>query len=155
MTRRSVWKAGTEHGVERGTEQRAHECGHHHRLPPGSENVAVCQVNGVRVTAQADAWTGSPTVTDAVGPVRITINNRGTSAKRVRYRDFALVAPSGRRYAALSPFKVEGERMSPALATSFFPIASPAFVYFGYYFRPSPEPSSRPSRCSGSDFRKA
>ncbi|MEZ4417045.1 MAG: hypothetical protein R3E10_14935 [Gemmatimonadota bacterium] len=103
---------------------------------PGAANVAVSSLDGVRVTAQADAWKGDPGVGRAVQPVRITINNEGSEALRIRYSDFALIAPDGHRYSALPPFAVEGDITSPLLPRGFAPIRSPGFGYRRFFLAP-------------------
>jgi len=103
---------------------------------PGLENVAVSEVAGVSVRVQADDWQGDPAVERTVQPVRVTIDNDGTAPIRVRYGDFALVAPDGHRYAALPPFRIEGQLMSPMLADGYAPFYSPRFMYRGFYVAP-------------------
>lgn len=64
--------------------------------------------DGVMVTADPDAWRGVPRRLDTVTPVLVTIQNDGTTPVRIRYNEFTLVAPDGRRYAAIPPFQVRG-----------------------------------------------
>ena len=69
---------------------------------------AVKVVNDVRVTADADAWQGIPAVIEYVTPIKVTIENQHTAPLRIGYDLFALVGSSGRHYAALPPYKIEG-----------------------------------------------
>jgi hypothetical protein len=102
---------------------------------PGTTNVATDRIDGVTVTAQADAWHGSGAVADAVQPVLVTIENDGERPIRVRYGDFALVAPGGRRYSALPPFRVEGEITRPVVARVAI-VATPRFRHQRFYVAP-------------------
>lgn len=47
---------------------------------------------------------------------------------RLRYNEFALVSPTGRRYAALPPYGVEGDVADPTLVDAYDPV-TPAFTY--------------------------
>lgn len=103
---------------------------------PGLENVAVSEVSGVSVRVEPDDWQGDPLVERTVQPVRVTIDNDGPAPIRVRYGDFALIAPDGHRYAALPPFDIEGQLLSPVLADGYVPFYSPRFRYRGFYVAP-------------------
>jgi hypothetical protein len=103
---------------------------------PGAPDIAAAHVDGVEVTVQANAWQGDRRVSAAVQTVRITINNNSDSPIRLRYSDFALVAPDGHKYAALPPFKVEGEIMNPVLAPGYGIIVTPRFYYRGFFVAP-------------------
>lgn len=77
---------------------------------PGRGHGAAASEQGVRVEARVDAWQGTPRELDhRVTPVLVEIENRGDRVLRVRYSEFALIDGSGRRYAALPPFDIEGE----------------------------------------------
>lgn len=107
---------------------------------PGQPDAAVDSVSGVIVVAQADAWAGDYAVSDAVQPVFVTIDNGSAVPLRVRYGDFALISPDGRRYSALPPFAVEGEMASPLLAGGYAPFDAVSFDAEGFevapYFAP-------------------
>lgn len=106
------------------------------RTVSGATSVAVEQVDGVRVTVQADAWDGDARVTNAVQPMRVTITNGSTQPLRVRYSDFALVAANGHRHGALPPYKVEGDLLQPMMIDAYTPIITPAFGYRRFYIAP-------------------
>lgn len=89
--------------------------------------------NGVRMTARADAWEGTPqTLHRHVTPMRVTIVNEGAVPVRIAYNQFRLVGDSGRRYSALPPFQIEGDART-ALGAPLYPPTG-----FGYapYVRP-------------------
>lgn len=81
---------------------------------PGRGEGAVAHEDGIDVEARMQAWTGRPTeLSDAVTPVLVKIDNHGDRALRVRYEDFALVSGSGRRYAAIPVYDIEGSVLRP------------------------------------------
>lgn len=102
---------------------------------PGAESIAVDEVAGIRLTVQADAWPGDRRVPGRVQPMRITIENRSAATVRVRYGDFAIVSGT-HRYPALPPVRVEGELLSPMLASGVAPIRTPGFSYHRFYVAP-------------------
>lgn len=106
------------------------------RRDPASANVAIGEFASVTVTVQADAWPGSSAVSRTVEPLQVTINNGGTRPIRVRYGDFALIAPDGRRYSALPPFRVQGQLLDPMLADGYLPYPMPGFRYRRFYVAP-------------------
>lgn len=106
------------------------------RTVVGASTTLFDEVDGVRVTVQADAWQGARSVLGHVQPMRVTIDNHSRSTIRVRYGDFALVSTNGRRYAALPPFRVEGELLSPMLSVGFSPFSAPGFAYRRFYVAP-------------------
>lgn len=106
------------------------------RTVPGAAAVAVGEVDGVRVTVQADAWDGDYHVSNAVQPMRVTITNGSKMALRVRYGDFALVAANGHRHGALPPYRVEGDLLQPMMADTYAPIIAPAFGYRRFFIAP-------------------
>lgn len=107
---------------------------------PAAETVgpdtAVDRVDGVRMTAETGAWDGLARVTTEVTPIRVTIENDGAAPLRLRYDDFALVSPQGRRYAALPPYGVEGDVTDPTLVDAYAPVATPGFAYSGFQVAP-------------------
>jgi hypothetical protein len=107
---------------------------------PGPAEDAATQVAGVRVVAEADAWTHPAPIEQDVTPVRVTIENDTQGPIRVRYAGFALVSAKGERYAAIPPVRVEGTARQPVLATGLRPIHRPGFVYREFY----PFPYYRP-----------
>lgn len=106
--------------------------------PPGPGKGAVAEVRGVRVVARSDAWSGFPPNLDRVTPILVTIENDGTVPIRIRYNEFALVAPStGESFAAIPPFNIRGTEVEPvtALGYSGFWVAP---YYAPYYPRLRP-----------------
>lgn len=69
----------------------------------GLEDAAVAEVAGVRTVVRADAWTGVPAALPELTPLQTSIENHSGRPLRIQYHQFALVTPSGRRYAALPP----------------------------------------------------
>jgi hypothetical protein len=93
------------------------------------EAAAVSTVEGVHIVARADAWTGRPEIKEEVTPLRVTIENNSTQPLRIRYSEFALVSPTGKRYAALPPFAIEGAVEEPVQVESDYAVPRPAFSY--------------------------
>jgi hypothetical protein len=102
----------------------------------GLEDAAIGEVAGVRTVVRADAWTGVPAALPELTPLQTSIENHSGRPLRIQYRQFALVALSGRRYAALPPYKIEGTAVTSG------PIMAPAFPYrefsFAPYYNPTP-----------------
>lgn len=98
-----------------------------------AENVVAKTVDGVRITAEADAWTGREDVKTKVTLMKMTIENTSDHPLRIAYENFALVTDEGRRFSAIPPIKIEGDISAPALAGGYAPIASPGFTYNGFY----------------------
>jgi hypothetical protein len=77
-------------------------------------------VNGVRVIARSDAWSGFPPDLHRVTPILVTIENEGTAPLRIRYNEFSLNAPStGASYAAIPPFDIRGTEVEPITALGY------------------------------------
>lgn len=106
--------------------------------PPGPGKGAVAEVRGVRVIARSDAWSGFPPDLERVTPILVTIENDGAVPLRIRYNEFALVAPAtGARFAAIPPFDIRGVEVEPvtSLGYSGFWVAP---YYAPYYPRLRP-----------------
>jgi hypothetical protein len=101
----------------------------------GSET-AVDRVEGVRMTAESNAWPGIATVAREVTPIRVTIENGSQMPVRLRYSEFALVSPTGTRYSALPPYGVEGSVDDARLVETYAPVTSPAFRATGFRVAP-------------------
>jgi hypothetical protein len=99
---------------------------------PGNEDRAVETIEGVRVTATVDTWTGLEDIKQEVTPLQVTIRNDNPEPVRVQYSDLALVSPTGKRYAALPPYQIEGTIQEPVISSSYAPITTPGFGYRGY-----------------------
>jgi hypothetical protein len=68
---------------------------------------AVATVSGVHVTIDTDEWRGVPEALGDLVALQVTIENASSRPLRLRYREFALVSPSGERAPALPPFDLE------------------------------------------------
>lgn len=89
-------------------------------VPEGPGRGAMDAVQGVRVIARSDAWSGFPDHLDRVTPILVTIDNQSKVPLRIRYNEFALVdQQSGARYNAIPPFSIEGTESEPIDATDF------------------------------------
>lgn len=76
---------------------------------PGTQNVAMAEVSGVRVLVSGDAWKGDPAnLAEVFTPVHLTIENHSGKALRISYADFTLSGSSGFRYAAIPPLSAQG-----------------------------------------------
>jgi hypothetical protein len=106
----------------------------------GLEDAAMAEVAGVRTIVRAGAWTGVPAALPELTPLQTSIENRSGRPLRIQYHQFALVTPSGRRYAALPPYKIEGTAVSSG------PIMAPGFPYRDFSFAPyyNPRPLELP-----------
>lgn len=104
------------------------------------DTVAVEQ-GGVSLLVESETWPGPPVVATEVTPLRVAIDNDSGHPIRIRYKDFALVAADGTRYAALPPYRAQRRT---AKATAVLPVAPVGFYYrgflvapyLGYYFAP-------------------
>lgn len=82
-------------------------CGHGGKLVPeksaqvilGAETAAVAVVDGVRCSANGDAWQGTPKdLTSEVIPVKVRIKNNSGRPIALLYERFSLVGKKGRQY---------------------------------------------------------
>lgn len=97
-------------------------------LAPGRPDGAVAEVAGVRIVARPNAWHGFPEdLVREVTPILVTIENGSAAPLRVRYEDFALEAPAGGRFAAVSPFDITGTMTDVVPAASIGPRFSTSF----------------------------
>jgi len=77
--------------------------------PPGPGAGAMGSDAGVTIEARAGAWRGVPQNLEAESiPLLVEITNDSDRPLRVRYNDMMLVAPDGRTFHAIAPFRVEG-----------------------------------------------
>jgi hypothetical protein len=109
---------------------------------PGADEVAgrgegaVTAAEGVRLTARAGAWQGTPrNLQQQLTPVLVTIANEGDAPLRIRYDRFRLVSDAGRRYSALPPFRTDGQAVAvagmahyPPAGFAYAPYLSPHFA---------------------------
>ncbi len=118
---------------------------------------AVDSVQGVKVVLATQQWPGNQQVRNHVTPVKVTIHNNGKQPVMVRYGNFALDSGDGDRYAAIPPFKVEGEVEKPVLVGEYrfdpildveeyaiapylrsaygYPVYTSTYYYDPYYYR--------------------
>ena len=100
-------------------------------LVEGRGKGAAAQTAGVTVIARARAWQSSPSSLElVVTPILVTIENESPTPLRVRYADFALVGPEGRRFAARAPFEVQGYVADPGAGYAYprYPYPYPYFI---------------------------
>lgn len=74
----------------------------------GKPESAVGRTAGVTVVADADAWRAFPRHIGVAIPMRVRIQNDSGHPLLIRYRDFALQAPTGERLAAVRPMDIRG-----------------------------------------------
>jgi len=109
-------------------------CGHGRLVPSdaaalvrGTDDAAVAFADGLRCTAETDAWEGKPgDLPASVAPIKVRISNDSEKPVRVRYEDFALVGESGRTYRPLPliPFEHDARvPISPIYASDRFFVA--------------------------------
>lgn len=107
---------------------------------PALEDTVFAEVDGIRVWVRADEWPGPLPIRREVTPVRVAIVNGSDRPVRLQYRDFALVGPAGRRWAALPPPAIEGDVDVRRPADGVPPIERPGFAYEGFEVAPYFEP---------------
>ena len=108
-------------------------CGHGKLVPgpsativPGAPGAAYRIVDGVRCSADVEAWVGRPGALPAsVTPVKVRIVNSSGSSIRLLYQDFALVGKNGRKYLPVPVLSMEPDENAPRLdpvyaSTKFF-----------------------------------
>lgn len=86
-------------------------------------------VEGVEVSAASNAWSGSPDVLEHVTPLRVTIRNDSGEPVRVHLSEMRLVDPTGKVYAALPLYLVNGQ----AEIERHVYVPNPGFGYDGYF----------------------
>lgn len=80
---------------------------------------------GVEMAVTGGKWEGKPArLQETLTPLRVAIRNRSGRPLRVRFREFKLLSPAGRRYDAIPPYEME----ATAKKTVILPV-SPAFTY--------------------------
>jgi hypothetical protein len=108
-------------------------CGHGKLVPaasanvvPGAPGAAYRIVDGVRCSADVEAWSGRPgRLPGTVTPVKVRIVNSSGSPIRLLYQDFALVGHGGHKYFPVPVLSIEPDANAPRLdpvyaATNFF-----------------------------------
>jgi hypothetical protein len=102
----------------------------------GSQEIATGNVLNVEITVEADAWPGKEVIKQKVTPLKVSIKNQSGKRLLVRYSDFALTSPSGKRYAALPPYHVTSRVQKPELAENYPAIAAPSFEHDSFMVAP-------------------
>ncbi|WP_223641336.1 hypothetical protein [Corallococcus sp. EGB] len=111
----------------------------------GNRGSAITEQAGVRLTADASAWRGSPSDLERrLTPVYVRVENQGDRPLRLQYRDFALVGQESRfRYSALSPLAIRRatssrETQAPATISPAVAPRGRVWVGGGFAYRPGP-----------------
>ncbi|HVT08379.1 MAG TPA: hypothetical protein VHO67_13050 [Polyangia bacterium] len=92
---------------------------------PDAPSAAAAEDSGVRVSAEANDWSGAPEdLSEKLTPIKVRIINRSGGPVQVLYQQFALVGSHGRRYQPLPPAQA-GDASAPAVhpvyaASNFF-----------------------------------
>jgi hypothetical protein len=87
------------------------------QLAPGEAKAATATVEGVTVAARANAWRGFPADLDRqLTPIFVTIRNERAEPVGVKSGAVVMIAPNGRRFAALAPQAIEGSLVEPVSA---------------------------------------
>jgi hypothetical protein len=84
-------------------------CGQGKMLPaasahtvPGAPKAAAVEVQGVRISAEGDAWDASPAdLTTRLTPVKVRIVNHSGAPARIAYQQFTLIGAHGHVYRAI------------------------------------------------------
>lgn len=101
---------------------------------------AVSEVAEFEVVAQGGAWPDDRGIERHVTPVRVVLENESENPVRLQYRDIALIANDGTRYAALPPHRIDGTISEKVTLRHVEPLADPMFVHRGFlvaaYTRP-------------------
>ncbi len=99
-------------------------------------NTGVSTVEGIHVTTETGTWTGSDDVKSYITPLRVIIDNNSNYPLNINYSNFMLVTDSGKIFAALPPFDIEGEVNAPKIVKNYTPIQKPAFEYRNFRIAP-------------------
>ena len=95
-------------------------------IVPGAPGAAYKIVDGVRCSADVEAWTGRPgKLPPFLTPVKVRIVNSSGSPIRLLYQDFALVGKHGHKYFPVPVLSIDPDENAPRLdpvyaATRFF-----------------------------------
>lgn len=91
---------------------------------------AQTQVEGVQITADGDAWKGSPPTSQELVPVLVTINNESEHPLKISYDAFSLELSGGFHLAPLPPYRVAQESAVESAP------AAPDFYYSSFFVSP-------------------
>jgi hypothetical protein len=98
-------------------------------------NMAVAERSQVRIRVESQAWPGPDNVTAEVTPLKLTIENNGTTPVAIRYDNLYLTTPDGERFSALPPFEARKEA-AEAVMPPMRPAASVWFTHRGFLVAP-------------------
>jgi hypothetical protein len=136
------------------------------QVEPGRPETASGEAAGVRVAARASGWRAWPDdLQDRLTPIELSVWNEGSAPVRIRADLYELVAPGGKRRAALSPgalSKVMRQKARPGDAmfgandgTVAWPGARSIPYPYAWSGLRGPGPLDRGSRALGPDPRPA
>lgn len=92
---------------------------------------------GVRVTTMSvGEWPGVYEIDEVVTPLKVRIENNGSSPLAVRHDRFQLRTDTGQRYRALPLWKIEGEGTAEITVSDPAPIGAPGFSHRGFGVAP-------------------
>lgn len=104
---------------------------------PANPDAAVDIVSGVRVVAEANAWTGMEEIKQEVTPMKITIENNSDKEIRFQVSDFSLVSPiTNAHYGGLPLHQIEGTVEDPILVEGYTTVPNPTFYSTGFHVAP-------------------
>jgi len=140
-------------------------CGHSKLVPApsaklveGEDSAAFSAVDGVRCTAEVDAWGGpSDGLPKFVTPVKVRVLNTSGKPIRVLYEDFVLVGKSGRKYRPIpvlpSDPDPKGAPITPTYASWNFLVAPRAHAAYRT-IEPWPKPLPRDQNFYERQYRR-
>lgn len=124
---------------------------------PGAPGAAYRIVDGVRCSADVEAWTGRPgNLPPSITPIKVRIVNSSGSPIRLLYQDFALVGKNGHKYFPVPVLSIEPDgnapRLDPVYAASNFFVA-PRFKDVYQALEAWPQPLGRDDDLYAQQFR--
>lgn len=109
---------------------------------PGAETVAPggtiarASAADVTITVDPNAWRGGVSITNAVTPMHVRIENGSGEKLAIRYRQFAMLGETGERYAALPPYEIRGTVAGAGPARRYPPVDRLGFTHERFYVAP-------------------
>ena len=104
-------------------------------VAPGG-TIARASAAGVTVTVDPDAWRGDVSITQAITPMHVRIENGSNKKLAIRYRHFAMLGEAGERFAALPPYEIRGTVAGVGPARRYPPVDRLGFTYNRFYVAP-------------------
>jgi hypothetical protein len=100
-------------------------------IAPGPGEGATTTVDGVRITARAQAWQWDPTdLNTKVTPLLLQLENNGTHPLLVRYNGIALVDSMGHRFNVMPPYDIDGT------VAETYRVSNPYYGFNRFYVAP-------------------